>query len=950
MKKSARYLSVLLITWVMLLLGSCQVVDLIFGSKDTTPPIVTIISPAQGATVSGQVTVSATASDAEGIFRVVFYADNLQFAESRTAPYQVAWNTGTVTAGLHYLKAVAYDKAGNTGTSPTITVTVEASGGSFLEDFDGYSVGATGTLSGNMPADASWYGLTMGNAALTIVNTPLIGSSAPAMRLAHGTNEDDTANFFAQVPGMTKGFVEFKVQIDAVSPGALCISLGSGSMLLDNTATAFFLWLVDTDDGEGTTAAWFTSSSTVGFGTDEISKASAHTLRIAFDTTTGKWGAYLDGNVLVYSRDFAQTVASMEFISISTMGLSSDWFGGSFVVDDITAEADLLITIPGETGDDIEVAAPGAVSAAVEGSAVRLNWTDNADNETGYVIYKGQTSSMDNSWDILTILGADTSTYLDTAVVAGQTYYYQVASYIYTGGSYYYGIPGQYVWATLPSGGDPTSGPPADGVYIAGAWLGPADSYNRAVLWYDDGTTITRINLSDGSSNAVANAVAVGADGVYACGYQEISSGHRAMLWKIFPDGTVTPTVLKQNMVSTHANYVRAHALAIDGTDIYVAGEDWDSPGTAAVVWKNGTRIQLNPDYYDPSTPVYSSANAVVAEDGVAFVIGTTDQVNGITFDAHCWVVSGTSLAGHYTLDPTAGPSYAQAAAMSGDDLYVAGHRYVSGYYWASYWLDDPATTTYNQIGGYTSYGRGIAEDGGIIHMAGYQQIEGDYYLAKYWRGTTSGGFVERTLPVPASAERAYAEKSAAAAGTAYIAGEWSSTDGVIPCYWMAGPDITGRRDLEPAGIGSVEGLAVKNPVHSYTLPENLAGNATPILLGAFYEGSIDPYETVWLSLPVQAGGTYLANWEDSYRPTGSGLTADVLVSVYDADRVYPYQYSSTSAEPGTTGFVDVDSGHENNRYIHPTASETIQIRVKLYNDVSASPDGTYRLRVSRVD
>ena len=92
---------------------------------DTTPPTVSLTAPASGATVSGTVTLKATAADNNGVAGVQFKLDGANLgAEDTTAPYSVSWNTTTATNGTHTLTAVARDAAGNTTTSAAVTVTV----------------------------------------------------------------------------------------------------------------------------------------------------------------------------------------------------------------------------------------------------------------------------------------------------------------------------------------------------------------------------------------------------------------------------------------------------------------------------------------------------------------------------------------------------------------------------------------------------------------------------------------------------------------------------------------------------------------------------------------------------------------------------------------------------------------------------------------------------------
>lgn len=92
---------------------------------DTTLPTVAISAPAEGATVSGVVSVTATANDNVGVSAVQFKLDGANFgAEDTTAPFSVSWDTLAASAGSHVLSATARDAAGNVGTATGVTVTV----------------------------------------------------------------------------------------------------------------------------------------------------------------------------------------------------------------------------------------------------------------------------------------------------------------------------------------------------------------------------------------------------------------------------------------------------------------------------------------------------------------------------------------------------------------------------------------------------------------------------------------------------------------------------------------------------------------------------------------------------------------------------------------------------------------------------------------------------------
>jgi peptidoglycan/xylan/chitin deacetylase (PgdA/CDA1 family) len=87
-----------------------------------TPPTLTISGPADGATVTGSVQFTATASaDTTG---VTFEVDGVALGtEDTAAPYAAAWDTKTATNGAHKLTATARNAAGGTA-SKDITVTV----------------------------------------------------------------------------------------------------------------------------------------------------------------------------------------------------------------------------------------------------------------------------------------------------------------------------------------------------------------------------------------------------------------------------------------------------------------------------------------------------------------------------------------------------------------------------------------------------------------------------------------------------------------------------------------------------------------------------------------------------------------------------------------------------------------------------------------------------------
>jgi hypothetical protein len=103
---------------------------------DTTPPTISLTAPANGATVSGTVSITATASDNVGVTGVQFEIDGANAGSLvTTAPYSYLWNTTTASNGSHVVTARAQDAAGNMATSTAVTVTVSNTSGGGGTDF-----------------------------------------------------------------------------------------------------------------------------------------------------------------------------------------------------------------------------------------------------------------------------------------------------------------------------------------------------------------------------------------------------------------------------------------------------------------------------------------------------------------------------------------------------------------------------------------------------------------------------------------------------------------------------------------------------------------------------------------------------------------------------------------------------------------------------------------------
>ena len=91
---------------------------------DTTPPTVELTAPADGATVSGIVIVTAVAEDETAVRDVTFRVGGTVIGTVSSSPYTLNWDIAAAPAGTHVLTAEAADTAGNRATSPEVTVHV----------------------------------------------------------------------------------------------------------------------------------------------------------------------------------------------------------------------------------------------------------------------------------------------------------------------------------------------------------------------------------------------------------------------------------------------------------------------------------------------------------------------------------------------------------------------------------------------------------------------------------------------------------------------------------------------------------------------------------------------------------------------------------------------------------------------------------------------------------
>ena len=230
-------------------------------NSDTTAPTVALTAPAAGASVSGTVQVTASASDNVGVARVDFFLDGALVGTDSSAPYAYAWNSAASANGAHTLQARASDAAGNTGTSSTLSVQV--SGG--VSDTTAPSVSLTSPTSGATLA---------GSVALTATATDNLGVTrvdflVDGALVAQGTLSGGTYSATWNTPSATTGTHTVQARAsDAAgntgSSASVSVTVNQASARFtetfsksgpDNSGWTLGGWTVDTSDQTGSSAS-----------------------------------------------------------------------------------------------------------------------------------------------------------------------------------------------------------------------------------------------------------------------------------------------------------------------------------------------------------------------------------------------------------------------------------------------------------------------------------------------------------------------------------------------------------------------------------------------------------------------------------------------------------------------------------------------------------------------
>jgi len=333
--------------------------------------------------------------------------------------------------------------------------------------------------------------------------------------------------------------------------------------------------------------------------------------------------------------------------------------------------------------------------------------------------------------------------------------------------------------------GDPTDGAANAGVYVAGVYNtyragGNFYNSNRACYWKNG----KRIELSNVDSTTTAIAV-VGSD-VYVVGdYYDAGSLNRIpCYWK--------------NGKRIDLEGSSAVAIAVSGSDVYIAGwyDVFDDGiplgGWVACYWKNGKRT----DFWTNGPKTGSQAYAIAVVGSDVYVAGQSNAYSD--FYASYWK-NGTRTRLHFPDSGRSSPidSRANAIAVAGSDVFVTGRYEAGGYndtgtyiykFRACYWKNGEKIDLL-PLGDYDHfYGEAgaITVAGSDVYILGvgeynnYDDPDSYNYIACYWK---NGERID--LPFSGSD---YGYSAITVAGSdVYLAGSFRDGNDPIACYWKNG-------------------------------------------------------------------------------------------------------------------------------------------------------------------
>ncbi len=330
-------------------------------------------------------------------------------------------NTGLTNGMTYYFKVAAVNSAGTSGYSSEASATPTTGGGATTVYYQD-SFSRTGDVTGSTPDVTDTGGATWANMAGT-GQYPISGGTVSVNPAAYswsaeylpvngtsGVTLDGTKDFTLSVVVTSGSTGRTGLCLSTVAPG----NLYSSAFAAMSTSSSF-------------TGAWaFNGGYTnYNFGAGIVGPT---TISISYSASAATL-TYTVGSMTLATQT---GITAAQVAAIRYVGLGDDGYGGGDaapapIFDNFTFSV-------GSGGGGTAPAAPTGLGATAGNAQVALSWTASA-GATSYNVYRGTTAGGESTTAVAT--GVTTTTYTNTGLTNGTTYYYEVKAVNSVGTSAY---------------------------------------------------------------------------------------------------------------------------------------------------------------------------------------------------------------------------------------------------------------------------------------------------------------------------------------------------------------------------------------------------------------------------------------------------------------------------------------------------------------------------------
>ena len=386
-------------------------------------------SPTNLTATAGNAQVALTWTASSGATSYNIYRSTTQGGEGSTAYKTGLTSTSFTDTGLtngttYYYQVTAVNSAGESGKSSEVSAT-PINSTAVINFPSGFASGTAGVLTFNGGAAVSGNDLQLtnggSNEARSVFSTSAVGissfSTAFSFQITAGTNTADGFTFTIQGVGNT-----------ALGPAGGGLGYGpdtaGGSGGIPNSVAVKFDLYSNNGEGPDSTGLYTNGAAPTNIGSIDLSSTG-----INFHSgDVFQANLSYNGSTLTETLTDTQTNATVtETYTVNigqTVGSSTAYVGFTAGTGGLTATQNILSWTYSLASTSVP-ASPTNLTATAGNAQVALNWTGSA-GAPGYNIYRSTTQGGEGSTAYKT--GLTSTSFTDTGLTNGTTYYYQVTA------------------------------------------------------------------------------------------------------------------------------------------------------------------------------------------------------------------------------------------------------------------------------------------------------------------------------------------------------------------------------------------------------------------------------------------------------------------------------------------------------------------------------------------